>query len=168
MKDATFLGRPVRTLQTMLRKISARCPEIPPLIPDGIYGTDTMRAVTALQRYAGLPATGVADLATWNAALSMAREISEQTPGFAMGEESLRLYPLQAMLAALGQVVDDLPPVEPNGVYDEACAEAVRRMQEVSGLPVTGELDGKTSESIAGLYRLAVRRTEWEKHVGIS
>ena len=53
-ESGTFLGRPVRSLQTMLRVISRAIPEIPPVIPDGVYGQSTMRAVTALQRYADL------------------------------------------------------------------------------------------------------------------
>ena len=64
--SSAFLGRPVRSLQTMLRLISMTIPEIPPVIPDGVYGMSTMRSVTALQRYLRLPATGVVDLATWN------------------------------------------------------------------------------------------------------
>ena len=36
MSEGSFLGRPVRSLQTMLRLISKMIPEIPPVIPDGI------------------------------------------------------------------------------------------------------------------------------------
>ena len=70
-ESGTFLGRPVRSLQTMLRVISRAIPEIPPVIPDGVYGQSTMRAVTALQRYADLPVTGVVDQATWDKIVSM-------------------------------------------------------------------------------------------------
>ena len=35
--SATLLGRPVRSVQIMLRTISKMLPEIPPVIPDGVY-----------------------------------------------------------------------------------------------------------------------------------
>ena len=46
----SFVVQPVRSLQTMLRVISGRYTELPTIIPDGIYGPQTMTAVTAFQR----------------------------------------------------------------------------------------------------------------------
>jgi peptidoglycan hydrolase-like protein with peptidoglycan-binding domain len=62
-----YVGAPIRTLQTMLRAIARLNENIPLVIPDGIYGADTVAAVTAFQRQFGLPATGVTNLTTWNA-----------------------------------------------------------------------------------------------------
>jgi len=61
-----YVGTPIRTLQTMLRAISRLNQSIPPVIPDGIYGRNTVAAVTAFQREFGLPATGVTNYGTWN------------------------------------------------------------------------------------------------------
>ena len=77
-ESGTFLGRPVRSLQTMLRVISRALPEIPPVIPDGVYGQSTMRAVTALQRYADLPVTGVVDQATWDKIVSIKANLEDK------------------------------------------------------------------------------------------
>ena len=42
MNDADFyIGKPIRSLQTMLRVIAAADEAIPQVVPDGIYGPDT-------------------------------------------------------------------------------------------------------------------------------
>ena len=65
--DESFIDQPIRSLQTMLRVIARKDPAIPAVIPDGIYGQDTMRAVTAFQQLYGVPVTGIADQQTWEA-----------------------------------------------------------------------------------------------------
>ena len=63
--DETFVGQPVRSLQQMLRTIAESDSRHPSVVPDGIYGPDTVAAVSYFQRRYGLPVTGVTDLATW-------------------------------------------------------------------------------------------------------
>ena len=63
----SFVGQPIRSLQTMLRVLAEQDPRHQPLIPDGIYGPETMAAVSTFQRLHGLPVTGVTDLNTWEA-----------------------------------------------------------------------------------------------------
>ena len=55
----SFIGQPIRSLQTMLRLIAEDAPGHVRVIPDGIYGPETMQAVAAFQRIHGLSATGV-------------------------------------------------------------------------------------------------------------
>ena len=168
IENPTFLGRPVRSLQNMLRVISRSVPEIPPVIPDGIYGQSTMRAVTALQRYALLPATGVVDQATWDEIVNLYYEACEaQTPpqplelGIAPGQciepgqENLHMYLVEAMFLALGHIYDNVPRVQINGINDDECADAIRWLQKMSDLPQTGTMDRRTWRYLAGLYRLA-------------
>lgn len=167
--SGTFLGRPVRRLQTMLRQLSAVHPEIPAVIPDGIYGEATMRAVTAMQRFARLPATGVADTATWDALDALSRDAAgisappaplciRMAPGLriAGGEANSHLYLVQGMLRALSEVLSGVPEVESSGQNDERCCAALRWLQARAELPQTGELDRCTWEHLVGLYRLAV------------
>ena len=66
----SFIGQPIRSLQTMLRVIAENDSRQPSVIPDGIYGTNTMTAVSAFQRRSGLPVTGMTDQATWEAIVS--------------------------------------------------------------------------------------------------
>jgi len=49
----SFVGQNVRSLQTMLRVIAQTEDAQPSLIPDGIYGPQTVSAVSAFQRNRG-------------------------------------------------------------------------------------------------------------------
>ena len=41
----SFIGQPIRSLQTMLRVLHEDDPSHPVVIPDGIYGSQTMGAL---------------------------------------------------------------------------------------------------------------------------
>ena len=58
-------GEKVRHLQYMLAVLSDYIPQIPPVAVDGIFGTETKEAVLAVQRYFGLPQTGIVNADTW-------------------------------------------------------------------------------------------------------
>ena len=66
----TFIGQPIRSLQTMLRIIAQRDSDYGNIIPDGIYGPQTMGAISTFQRKHGLPITGITDQATWDAVVA--------------------------------------------------------------------------------------------------
>ena len=61
----SFIGQPIRSLQTMLRTIAKYDGSISTVVPDGIYGKETATAVTEFQRNAGLPPTGITNQQTW-------------------------------------------------------------------------------------------------------
>ena len=61
----SFVGQPIRSLQTMLRVIAQHDPAHPDIIPDGIYGPETVAAVSAFQQLHALPVTGITDQNTW-------------------------------------------------------------------------------------------------------
>ena len=63
----SFIGQPIRSLQTMLRTIAEDRPGYIRIIPDGIYGPETIAAVTTFQRNHALPATGITNQQTWEA-----------------------------------------------------------------------------------------------------
>lgn len=58
-------GAAVRTIQEQLVAIRDTYSNIPPLSIDGIYGEDTMAAVSAFQRIFDLPVTGEVNYPTW-------------------------------------------------------------------------------------------------------
>ena len=62
----SFVSQPVRSLQTMLRVIAESDELQPSVIPDGIYGPQTVTAVSTFQRRHGLPITGITDQNTWD------------------------------------------------------------------------------------------------------
>ena len=63
--NESFIGQPIRSLQTMLRVIAEDDSRLPTVVPDGLYGQSTLQAVSAFQRLYGLPVTGIADRITW-------------------------------------------------------------------------------------------------------
>ena len=62
----SYVGQPIRSLQTMLRTIAHVDETLLKLVPDGIYGPNTVQAVREFQRQNALPVTGETDNATWN------------------------------------------------------------------------------------------------------
>ncbi len=60
-------GEKVRLLQYMLAVLAEYINEIPSVNVDGIFGPATAAAVRAAQLFLGLPITGAADAATWDA-----------------------------------------------------------------------------------------------------
>ncbi len=58
-------GEKVRIMQNQLARIARNYPAIPTVTPDGIYGSQTRRAVEKFQSVFGLPVTGSVDYRTW-------------------------------------------------------------------------------------------------------
>lgn len=167
--DETLVSQPIRSLQTMLRIIAEANPNHPSVVPDGIYGPDTVRAVTYFQRQAGLPVTGMTDQATWDAIVPVYEtaqvEILEAEPlilllnpgqVIAIGEENPNLYVVQAVLTVLSRFYGSITPPEMSGVLDVATSNSLSSFQQLSGLPVTGQLDKTTWKQLALHYPGAV------------
>ena len=80
-----YVGRPVESMQTMLRFAAEGNNRLLPVVPDGVFGPNTMAAVTAFQRYYGLPATGVMNGATWERLVQTYQaQLVQQAPAEAM------------------------------------------------------------------------------------
>lgn len=169
----SFVGQPVRSLQTMLRILAEDDRTLPTLIPDGIYGSQTRNAVSAFQRKFGIPVTGVTDQTTWE------RIVAEQTTALIRlglaeplqlilnpnqvlrrGERHPYISLVQSMLVALGQIYGSITPPGISGVLDDATADALSSFQYLSALPQTGELDKITWKHLALQYPLAVNIQE--------
>ena len=162
-----YLGRPVRSLQTMLRT-AAKAEGRAPVPVTGQYGRATAAAVAAFQAAHRLPPTGRADEATWNELTDAFRRACVQVlpaeplvpvwqPNQVIrpGGRCCHLYLIQAMLAALAERFPELPAPAVTGEHDEASVQAVRWVQEKAGLPATGEADRLFWLCLARLYRAA-------------
>ena len=171
--NESFIAQPVRSLQTMLRVIAEQDGNLPSVIPDGIYGPNTVAAVSALQRRVGLPITGVTDQATWDAvvaayepALVLIGEaqpiavILEPNQVIRRGQRDPNLYLAQGMLAVLAQVYGGIVPPGLTGVLDLPTEEALLSFQALNRLPATGELDKITWKHLALHYPMAA--TVWK------
>lgn len=164
----SFIGQPIRSLQTMLRVIAENDPNHVRIIPDGIYGPETVRAVTTFQRRHGLPATGVTDQSTWESIVAVYEPaLVEQDEAFSLniklnpkqtirkGERHPHIYLVQAMLAALSDVYQSIAAPGITGILDDATADALATFQYISALPMTGHLDKHTWKHLVLQYPLA-------------
>ena len=169
----SFIGQPIRSLQTMLQVIAENDSSHPALIPDGIYGPDTVKAVSVFQRKHGLPVTGVTDLATWEAIHAVyAPALVEQgqacplyillNPGRVIrrGERSPYVLLSQAMLVSLAEIYSSIGMPTHSGILDNPTADSLMSFQQLSRLPMTGNLDKHTWKHLALQYPLAVSRIE--------
>ena len=168
----SFVGQPVRSLQTMLRVLAVSDPSYKNVIPDGIYGPDTMQAVSAFQRKHALPVTGVTDLATWEAivaayfpALTLIEDAAPigvvWNPGETVGpgQQHPNLRQAQSMLAVLAERYHSVAEPSQSGVLDAATADSMSSFQMLSGLPMTGQLDRLTWLHLTLQYPLAASRS---------
>ena len=163
----SFVSQPIRSLQTMLRILAEADSSLPSVVPDGIYDTATMQAVSAFQRKHGLPVTGVTDEQTWLAivdAYELALVIVGPAepieiimdPGqvFILGERSPYILLAQSMLIFLAGDFDGIPAPNHTGVLDRETARSLSGFQMLNGLPQTGHLDKITWKNLSRQFTL--------------
>lgn len=165
----SFIGQPIRSLQTMLRVIAENDPSHVRIVPDGIYGPETVRAVSTFQRKHGLPVTGMTDQATWEALVAVYEPaLVEQDEAYFLqiilnpgqvirrGERSPHLYLVQGMLLALNERYGSIGELTVTGILDTPTSDALAAFQQLSGLPMSGNLDKQTWKHLVLQYPLAV------------
>lgn len=163
----SFIGQPVRSLQTMLRVLAEDDTSLPTVVPDGIYGPSTMNAISAFQRRNGLVVTGITNQETWDlivgkyedALIRIGKaqpiEITLE-PGqvFSAGDNNPYIYLLQGMLT---QLANDHPTIEPtglSGIMDNQTVLSVLAFQKLAGLTQTGDVDRLTWKHLVLQYTL--------------
>lgn len=164
----SFIGQPIRSLQTMLRVLAEHDDDYLSVIPDGIYGKNTMSAVSNFQRKHGLRVTGITDQATWEAILAAYNpaliQVVEAEPLniilnpnqiIRRGERHPHVYLVQAMLTVLADVYGSISEPSRNGLLDDPTADSLASFQYLSALPMTGNLDKHTWKHLALHYPLA-------------
>ena len=163
-QEQAHLGKPVRSLQQMLRTIHFVTPEILRVTPNGAFDEETEQALRQFQTHQGLPDTGRADYATWTA-LAAAYRAAEAELAHALplrvifqrgerilpGQTHLHLYPYQAALLALGNVMD-VPTLRVTGRHDQASQDATRWLQHRAELPEDSVVDKRTWDAVSRLY----------------
>ena len=163
----SFVGQPIRSLQTMLQVIAEDDPSLPSVVPDGIYGPGTMIAVTAFQRKAGIPVTGITDENTWNSIVQAYEPawirvgkaepieiLLEPGEVILIGQRSPYVYLLQGMLAQLSGDHKEILLPEFDGVLGTNTSEALKGFQRIAGLPITGTLDRITWKHVVRQFTL--------------
>ena len=164
----SFIGQPIRSLQTMLRVLAEHDERYQTVVPDGVYSPQTMRAVAQFQRTHGLPVTGVTDQQTWEELVRQYEPalifVDEAQPVEVIlnpnevlisGDSSPYLYVAQALLIVLAETYASISAPKSTGILDDATADSLASFQAVAGLPVTGNLDKRTWKHLALHFPLA-------------
>ena len=68
-------------------------------------------------------------------------------------DEKSAVTELQRMLRYIARYNNNITPLTPDGVFGEKTEQAVKEIQEMQGLPVTGEVDLNTWNEILRVYR---------------
>lgn len=169
----SFVAQPIRSLQTMLRVIAEDDRTLPTVVPDGIYGQETITAVSAFQRRKGLAVTGITDQQTWESIVQAYEDayvrIHKATPieiimdpgkVYRLGEYAPNLYLMQSMLLYLSQLHPSIDTPSHNGTLDSPTSDALKGFQVLAGLPPTGELDKLTWKYLVNQFTLNANRQD--------
>ena len=164
---------PIFEIQQYLRSLARDGYQIPLIIPDGIYGSETVNAVRVFQSLLGLPVTGRVDYDTWQALRAAYEEVqrnnARSTPIYPF-EEVLRdgkvtegnilplIYIIQIILRTIGVAYQNLEEQEITGIYDSDTMRNVRDFQRINGIPITGEVDKETWDRLAEAYNKYLNR----------
>ncbi len=159
-------GIEVRTVQYYLSIIAYFNPELEPVSRSGYFDAETVAAVKRFQEFYGLAATGVVDTETWNTISRIYTETVAALPeGYSGG--LAKLYPgyflsigmrgqdvtdLQTYLVAIADIIPEIPMTSVTGYFGEMTEAAVRRFQELYGIPVSGAVGPVTWYQIAAEY----------------
>ncbi len=163
-------GNNVRTIQVELNRIRQNYPAIP-AIPDdrGYFDTFTRDAVTKFQEIFDLKQTGEVDKSTWYRIKQYyvgVKSLSDLVSEGVTIQEAQRPFETELRIGSVGEPVrliqyylnviayflGNIPLIPLNGVYDEVTADAVRQFQAYYGIPVTGEVDIVTWDTLREIY----------------
>ena len=165
------LSENTRRIQLYLNRISANYPAIPKIpVINGLYDEATEDAVRSFQQIFSLSADGITGKATWYRiiyiydAVTRLAELESEGVSYEnipkqfigtlkQGDTGGQVVTLQYFLALLGQFVSFLPPVTVDGVYGSGTKNAVEAFQRYKKLPVTGQADRRTWNSLYIAYR---------------
>lgn len=176
---ATYRGTPfrigdsgyeIKRAQIDLNRIAKNYPQIPKIAyPDGYFDSNTEDAVKEFQRIFNLDPDGVIGKATWYKIIRIynaVRRISELDAESITLEHISKQYTNFAQVGTTGPLVrviqyylnfistfnDFIPRVEIDGIYGEQTANSVRAFQQAYGLPITGNVDEATWNSMYERY----------------
>lgn len=133
----------IRQVQTYLLEVAYDDPRVPKIAIDGIYDDATRNAVSAFQKIAGLPETGIVDFITWTVlyeyALRAAKKheesifLDEGAFDIRLGDLGHPVIVLQSLLGEFSKLYPNVPRPAVTGQFGLTTADAVRAMQRNYG-----------------------------------
>jgi peptidoglycan hydrolase-like protein with peptidoglycan-binding domain len=160
-------GENVKYFQFILNYLSAFYDSIPPISVNGIFGEETEGAVKAAQTTFGITNDGIVGSDTWNAIYNAYLGIVKTVPlefiegntvpyqgvVLTVGSDSDEVVLLQQYINFIANTYTDIPQIPVTGYYGTRTRESVVAFQRRFGLPVTGNVNGITWDSITREYR---------------
>ncbi len=171
VEERNFLGKPVSSLQTMLRLVGTNhgIAAVARVIPDGIYGKQTEEAVRAFQRSAGLPVTGSVSFETWQQLVkefqccwvdqmqaAPLRIVLQPNQRILPGERNCHMCLIQSMLVTLSGFFDNMPAATMSGVNDAPTQKAVKFLKGCSCQSDDAVIDKQFYALLVQVYRSVV------------
>lgn len=154
--------------QEYLRNSARLYGDISMVYPDGIYGEETVKAVTDFQRKHNIAQTGLIDFETWEKlvqenekAVFMASEpiqtakISKEDLPLTLGMENSLVYTLKLMLNSVAQAYEGFEVLPLSNSFGSDTQEQVRLWQKVVSAEQTGVVDKFTWNTLSEFYLLA-------------
>ncbi len=172
MPEDNYISNPVMSIQSILRTVLFYDnDDISSLIPDGIYGPETTRAVKNFQEKHNLENSGVIDFNTWNVIIDEYKQtLKTYAPPtnaaiypsadftISPNEENPHLFVIQAMMNNIAVRYKNIPKNELNGIHDETSVNAVSALQKVFGMNRSGIINKAFWEFLLRLYEVTVTR----------
>ena len=161
----------IQSIQKYLRQLSYHDDDITPVPIDGIWESDTARAVAAFQEKNRLRVTGTVDRETWDSLkAAYDRSVAQSSPtapiylfprtprdySLGIGDSGFLNDAVQYMLYELSSIYF-FPDFEISSVYNEKTAEAVRDFQRRNSISQSGRVDRETWDAMATQYNILVR-----------
>ncbi len=173
------VGRPIYNVQEFLRVIAQSNENLPQIVPDGIFGVETQRAVRSFQEEYNLPGTGEIDNDTWDKIIEIYAETKIYTtpvmtslfpsPDHVIreGDRADFHYPIHAMIFALSKRFDNIDGFdEISDLYQGGVVNTTRQLQALMGLDCNGELDIKCWRALSRLYENVIAKETFDIGMG--
>ena len=158
----------ILNIQKYLRHLSYHDDAINPVPIDGIWESDTARAVAAFQEKNGLRVTGTVDHQTWDVLKrEYDKSVAQNSPtvpiflfprmpqdySLGIGDTGFLNDAVQYMLYELSSIYF-FPNFEISTVYNEKTADAVRDFQKRNSIFQSGRVDRETWDALATQHNI--------------
>ena len=172
MNTNVFERDAIMNTQKYLRQLSYHDGDINPVPIDGIWDSETARALTAFQKKNGRAPTGRVDRATWELLKRRYDEsvavnspparldIFPRTPtdyAVSDGDSGFLVAAIQYILGELEQLYT-FGDVAQSGVYDAPTQELVKLFQQKNLITPTGNVDRETWDAMTVQHNLLANR----------
>lgn len=159
-------GVGVDDLQYYINYLSQYYSTIPPVNIDGVFGDETLSAVTDMQNTFGLNPDGVVGEETWETMYRAYLGIIETIPVeyvqgqtipyggviLRLGAQSESVRVLQQYINYIAETFPEVDAVSVTGYFGTNTRAAVIALQEILGLNASGSVDAVTWDAITSLY----------------